>query len=94
MNKRITNKMVQEQLEVLRELGTELGIEGAEYWQVHNPYGPHGLHFLEVHHDDGYWVSQSTALGSYSFSGPKEAFRGLVTMSSTLRAAKRALAAV
>lgn len=87
---RITQQMVQDLLENLREVGLDLDIEGAEYWAVENPYGPHGLHFLEVHHDDGRWVSGNTKLGSYYWSGPKEAHAALTTMYRALCAARRA----
>jgi hypothetical protein len=57
---------------------------------VENPYGPHGLHLLEVHHDDGRWVSGNTKLGTYTWSGPKEAHQVLTAMTRALHAARLA----
>ena len=81
---------VDQALADLKAVGTDLEIEGAEYWSVENPYGPHGLHFVENHHDDGHWVSQSTKLGTYYWSGPKEAHAALRTMWRCLLAARNA----
>lgn len=90
MSKRITQLDVNEACADLRAVGMDLEIEGAEYWSVENPYGPHGLHFLENHFDDGGWVSGNTKLGSYDWSGPREAHAALRMMWRALLAARNA----
>lgn len=87
---RITQQMVQDRVDELKEHGIALGIEGAEYWAVENPYGPTGLHFLEVRPHEGRAVSQNTKLGTHRWSGPKEAHAILTAMVNALRAARRA----
>ncbi len=87
---RVTQQMVQDRVADLKAHGIALGIEGAEYWAVENPYGPHGLHFLEVHHDDGRWVSGNTKLGTYYWPGPAVAHRELTAMCRALHAARLA----
>lgn len=90
MAKRITDSDIQSRVDDLKKHGTDLGIEGAEYWAVENPYGPDGLHFLEVHHDDGRWVSQNTKLGTYHWPTKRAAYEGLTTLVHALWAAKNA----
>lgn len=88
---RITQQMVQDRVADLKAHGIALDIEGAEYWAVENPFGPHGLHFLEVWPHEGRAVSQNTKLGSYHWSGPKEAYTALTLMVRALHAARRAV---
>jgi hypothetical protein len=90
MTRRITDADVKSALEDVKAHGEALGIEGAEYWCVENPYGPTGLHLLERHHDDGHWVKQSTALGYWSFETKREAWHTLRVMANALHAARKA----
>lgn len=88
--RRVTDADVERRLADVKEHGLQLDIEGAEYWQVGNPFGPTGLHFLEVHHDDGGWTSQSTKLGHHTWQTKREAYDALSVMAQALHAARRA----
>ena len=90
MTKRVTQHELDEAVKDLREIGQALEIDGAEYWVVENPFGPTGLYLLERHHDDGHWVSQSTALGNWSWGTKREALEQVRAMRAALRAALRA----
>jgi hypothetical protein len=87
---RISKLDVNEAAANLRAVGMDLDIEGAEYWSVENPFGPTGLHLVERRPDDAHSVSQNTALGTYRWSGPKEAHAAVTAMYRALLAARNA----
>lgn len=58
---RATLKQVEDILELVKQTGLELGVEGARYWSLE--VGPYGTRLVERHDDDGNWTTPGTKIG-------------------------------
>lgn len=87
--RRVTQADVDRALEDVVSHGVALEIEGAERWAVGNPYGPDGLHLMEVDPEHG-GVDDRTKLGTYYWRTKGEAYQGLRTLANALHAARKA----
>lgn len=84
-------KDVETTLENLKIEMMQAGIEHADRLEVSNPYGPTGLHLIERDPSNG-GVNGNTSVGSYYWTGPKQAQRELMAIWRGMRAARVAVA--
>lgn len=88
---RITQKVLDSTLENLTLELIQAGVPQAtaNMLEVSNPYGPRGLHLVERDPSNGA-ISTNTIVGSYYWTGPKQAHRELMAIWRGVRAGRTA----